>query len=288
MLEFFSLSIVFLGKQFVFQVTPWYLNYFWFFVFCSLIIWFLEIFFPWRKNQAKFRKGFWLDTFYLVFNFFVFPLIVLQPLSHFLLWSLKAFTHLQHSLWNVQSLPVWLQLIIFFVVLDFIQWLIHVCLHRFSILWRFHQVHHSVQEMGFAAHFRFHWMEHLIYTPAKYTMVVLLGGFEPGSIFIIHYLSILIGHLNHANLNLSYGFLRYFFNNPYMHIWHHAKDLPFKHRYGVNFGISLSIWDFLFKTAYIPKNGKDIVLGFEDIEVYPQNWEKQMLQPLKKVKKFNA
>jgi sterol desaturase/sphingolipid hydroxylase (fatty acid hydroxylase superfamily) len=30
-----------------------------------------------------------------------------------------------------------------------------------------------------------------------------------------------------------------------MHIWHHSKKIP--NKYGVNFGISLSLWDYIFK-----------------------------------------
>ena len=53
----------------LFQV-PWYTNYFWGLIIISLVVWFLEIKFPWRKNQALFRKDFGLDMFYMFFNFF--------------------------------------------------------------------------------------------------------------------------------------------------------------------------------------------------------------------------
>ena len=33
-----------------------------------------------------------------------------------------------------------------------------------------------------------------------------------------------------------------------MDIWYHAKALPVNYSYGVNFGISLSMWDYIFKT----------------------------------------
>jgi sterol desaturase/sphingolipid hydroxylase (fatty acid hydroxylase superfamily) len=67
-----------------------------------------------------------------------------------------------------------------------------------------------------------------------------------------------------------------------MHIWHHAKDLPPKHPHGMNFGISLSIWDYIFGTAYVPHSGKDIPLGFEDIEKYPETFLGQMKEPFTK------
>ena len=60
-----------------------------------------------------------------------------------------------------------------------------------------------------------------------------------------------------------------------MHIWHHAKNLPSEKKYGVNFGLSLSVWDYIFKTNYIPFEGQDIPLGFENIDQYPKSFAKQ-------------
>ena len=57
-----------------------------------------------------------------------------------------------------------------------------------------------------------------------------------------------------------------------MHIWHHAHDMPESHKNGVNFGITLSIWDYLFKTDYIPYEGRDIKLGFPGIEEFPKDF----------------
>jgi sterol desaturase/sphingolipid hydroxylase (fatty acid hydroxylase superfamily) len=65
-----------------------------------------------------------------------------------------------------------------------------------------------------------------------------------------------------------------------MHIWHHAKELPNHVRYGVNFGLTLSIWDYLFKTSYVPHSGKDIILGFEGDEDFPKQFLAQELYPL--------
>jgi sterol desaturase/sphingolipid hydroxylase (fatty acid hydroxylase superfamily) len=64
-----------------------------------------------------------------------------------------------------------------------------------------------------------------------------------------------------------------------MHIWHHAKKLPPQHRYGMNYGISLSVWDYLFGSAYVPSNGRDIELGFPEIERFPRSFGEQLLIP---------
>ena len=84
-----------------------------------------------------------------------------------------------------------------------------------------------------------------------------------------HLIATAIGHLNHANLVLPLGPLRYVLNNPQMHIWHHSWELPEDRRHGINFGISLSCWDYLFGTARIPGDGRDIRLGFPGLEAFP-------------------
>lgn len=61
--------------------NPSWDNYFYWLIFVSLVFLFLEWSNPWRKNQPKFRKDFWLDIFYLFFNFFLFSLIIYAALS---------------------------------------------------------------------------------------------------------------------------------------------------------------------------------------------------------------
>lgn len=256
--------------------VPWYTNYFWGLLLISLVIWALEILVPWRREQGVFRKDFWLDGFYMFFNFFIFSIAI----SGFYNLIGVFFRDLgiaadSLTLLNLSDLPSWGQLLIFFVLLDFFQWVTHILLHRYEFLWRFHQIHHSVKEMGFAAHFRYHWMENILYKPLKTLGVMLLGGFEPQQAFVVHFAAIAIGHLNHANIKLSWGPLKYVLNNPVMHLYHHSYTLP-EGKYGVNFGISLSLWDYLFRTNYIPEDSGNIPLGFEGDEAVPKGFFGQL------------
>ena len=275
-------------SEITFTTPTWYVNYFWWLVILSLLVWGLEIAFPWRKKQSIIRKDFWLDTFYMFFNFYIFKLIFFAGVAKL---TENTFDDLLYgdakviSIFKLGELPYWSQIIIFFLAMDFVQWLVHVTLHRFDFLWQFHKVHHSVEEMGFAAHLRYHWMGTLFYQPAKYIMWLLIGGFDPSSVFVIFYINIAIGHLNHANIDLDYGPLKYILNNPRMHIWHHSKVLPAEHSKGANFGISLSIWDYIFKTNYIPKDGRDIELGFDDMDEFPSTFFGQIFYPLTRKKK---
>lgn len=265
-----------------------YPNMFYFLIIISVLVWVLEIALPWRKKQAIFRRDFWLDTFYMFFNFFIFRVVLFAALvnvTYALFVSfLELFGYQGGALIDLSHLHWGLQLVLFFLIADVAQWGVHVLLHRVPVLWQFHKVHHSVKEMGFAAHLRYHFMENVFYQPAKFVALSLIFGFELEYAFYVYYTATLIGHLNHANLNLDYGPLRYLFNNPKMHIWHHAKDLPEQHPYGMNFGISLSIWDYLFGTAYIPHDGRDIELGFPDDETYPQTFWGHLIEPFKRKK----
>ena len=270
----------------VYEIThPGWNNYFYWLIVLSLLVFILEIILPWRKNQPIIRDGFWLDTFYIFFNFFIFSLIGYNALSHIGVELFNDFLGL-FGIENlvaieVAQLPGWLQLLIMFVIADFIQWNVHRMLHRVPWMWEFHKVHHSVKEMGFAAQFRFHFMETIIYKSVQYIPLAMIGfGLLP--FIVIHMAGVLIGHLNHANLGWGYGPLGYIFNNPKMHIWHHAKELPPEHPYGMNYGLSLSLWDYLFGTAYIPHDGRDIELGFHGDEEFPKNFIQQTEYPFRK------
>ncbi|MFZ4634245.1 MAG: sterol desaturase family protein [Saprospiraceae bacterium] len=264
---------------------PHWGNYFYWLLAISLLVYVLELLFPWRKNQPKIRQDFWLDAFYMFFNFFLFSLIGYAALSDVVV---KAFNDFLASAFGIQNLvairvaglPYWAQLLILFVVRDFVQWNVHRLLHRVPALWKFHQVHHSVQQMGFAAHLRYHFMETIVYRSLEYLPLAMIG-FGIQDFILVHLFALTIGHLNHANIYLPLGPLQYVFNSPQMHIWHHSKTLP-EGRYGVNYGITLSVWDYLFGTVWMPGNGRDIELGFNKIEQYPHGFWGQVFKPFRR------
>lgn len=273
-------------NYFIGEITrPAWDNYFYYLIAISLLVWGLEIMFPWRKNQNLFRKDFWQDTFYMFFNFFLFSLIGYQALAAV---GVNAFNNFL-SLFGIENIvalhadklnPV-ISFLIMFLIADLIQWTVHLILHKVPWMWKFHQVHHSVTEMGFSAHLRFHWMETIFYKSAMFIPLTMIG-YNLDDLFLMHYFTVMIGHLNHANINWNYGPLKYILNSPHMHIWHHAKQMPSSHPNGINFGITLSIWDYIFGTAHIPESGRDIELGFDDVQNYPESFIGQVKEPFKK------
>lgn len=304
-------------------------NYFYALLAVSLFFFLLEYMKPWRKDQATFRKDFWLDFFYMFFNFFLFFLIIYNAASDVFV-NLINNTILSITSMDIQAnnplrtCPMWAILLIGFVVRDFVQWWTHRLLHRVEFLWEYHKVHHSVEEMGFAAHLRYHWMETIVYRFIEYLPLALLG-IGLYDFFIIHIFTLAVGHYNHSNISISgkvtglivslmisvliltksfdiqitqidlvweqgllilvCGLIGYFilgpvmkivFNHPEMHIWHHAYEIPEDRKFGVNFGLSLAVWDYLFNTAYIPHDGRDIKLGFPGVESFPEKFSSQV------------
>lgn len=311
---------------------PTWTSYFYMLILVSVVFFILEVIVPWRKRQPILRKDFFLDAFYMFFNFFLFSLIIYSAASNVVVAlfndGIKALTggfDLQGSN-PMRHWPHWGILLVGFVVRDFVQWWVHRLLHYSDRLWKYHQVHHSVEEMGFAAHLRYHWMENVVYRSIEYVPLALLGiGLH--DFFVIHIFTLAWGHFNHANITvdgritgaivgsliglvvangwldvnvlpadaalplraaIALGstlagafllgpFMRKIFNSPELHIWHHAHDLPEQHRYGINFAITLALWDYLFKTDYLPHEGRDIKLGFPGIDKYPQMFLQQNL-----------
>lgn len=266
-------------------LNPHWSNYFYWLIAISAVVYALELLFPWRRNQAAIREDFWLDVFYMFFNFFLFGLVGYAAVSDVVV---KAFNNFLASAFGIRNLvtinvagwPRGMQLLLLFVVRDFIQWNTHRLLHWSPWLWQVHKVHHSVREMGFAAHLRYHFGETIVYRSIEYLPLAMIG-FGIQDFILVHLFAIVVGHLNHANIYLPLGPLKYIFNNPQMHIWHHAKHLP-EGRTGINYGITLSLWDYLFGTAVIPGDGRDIPLGFEEVDRYPHGFFSQMLQPFRK------
>jgi len=176
-----------------------------------------------------------------------------------------------------QDLPIWLQAVLGIVVIDFVHWNIHRLLHRVDFLWRFHQVHHSVKdgEMDWIVAFRFSWVEPVVYKTLTYLPLAWLG-FVPEAIFAHAVFGTLIGHLNHSNLRWDYGPLKYLLNSPKMHLHHHCYNAP---QHGQNFGIILSCWDWIFKTAHLPPEPPKRI-GFQGEEKLPQDFLGHMSWPM--------
>ena len=254
----------------------------WLALFSALVMLF-EILWP-ARDQKVARKWLWSDYLHLVFNGHILGLLLFSISSYHVLPHIDVFLAERglSELFYFGAVKGWgwgivTQAIVALVILDFVQWLVHNTLHRVNFLWEIHKVHHSVKdgEMDWIVSFRFSWLEPVIYKGAMY-LPMMWFGFHPDALFFHAVFGTLIGHLNHANLTWDYGPLRYVFNSPRMHLYHHAYDAP---AHGQNFGITLSCWDWIFGTSHLPDEPCPQI-GFPGVERVPNDFFGQLIWPL--------
>jgi len=243
----------------------------------------LERVWPWRRKQKMLRRQFGQDLFWLFFNGHYLGILVASIAAFLFAWAVPAIDEAE-SLHLLAGQPLWIQFVVYFLLKDFMEWGIHILLHRVPWLWEFHKVHHSIEELDWIGNFRFHWMEVVVYQGLTYFPLVILG-VDGSVILVIAVAATLIGHLNHSNINISWGPLRYVINSPRMHVWHHDRDWPDDRPYGVNFAICLSVWDWLFRTAHWPPpesspTQQPAQLGFHGDERFPRSLVGRLSHPL--------
>ncbi len=236
---------------------------------------------PWRRAQPRLRDGVWLDLFYTLANFLLFYQLIGTPAFQTVELAFRRSLHdwvgidLDVAV-SLAELHPWIQYLVLFLLVDLISYLGHVMLHRSNLLWTFHRVHHSALQLDALNALRQHWAEKLFYDFLAYVPLTLIGfGVEQTAIALV--VAMLFCTFTHSNLKVPLGPLKYVFNNPQLHLWHHAREIP--HNRNVNYGSALAIWDYLFRTNYLPDDRNDIELGFDGVEEFPKTLLRQQLHP---------
>jgi sterol desaturase/sphingolipid hydroxylase (fatty acid hydroxylase superfamily) len=216
-----------------------------------LVVWIVGILIwervaPYRKGLPLFRDGFWVDLVWytLIQSYFLKILIfdyIIAPLQ----------THFDWSDWQfVRHWPVWVQVLFFLFTHDLYIYLFHRFQHANKWLWRTHEAHHSNKEVDFLAGSRSHIVEIIINQTIEFAPIILLGA-DPAVIPIKALLDAMFGMFIHANIRVKLGSLKYIFNSPHLHLWHHAN---YQEVFYANFGTKFSFFDYLFGTAYDPEH----------------------------------
>lgn len=201
------------------------------------------------------RGGFVADVTHAVVNG---P--VLSAITKMTAYSLLVFVPAYGNLlthWN------WgLQFLVFFVANDFARYWLHRWFHESDLLWRIHRVHHATVQMDCLSVIRIHVLESvfknfLLFVPFQ------MCGINPEVIVVYNCLDIIKGFWHHANLRTYIGPLNYFLNSAELHWWHHSSELPGQRS---NYGSILSVWDWLFGTAYWPVGKWPEKIGVQGLE----------------------
>jgi sterol desaturase/sphingolipid hydroxylase (fatty acid hydroxylase superfamily) len=196
------------------------------------------------QRRTRFARGYRQDLLYTILNAsLVVPLVVALTLS---------FTDVvQRNLpWIViprfEYVPRWLVITLIFVAMDGCNWLAHLANHRIRVLWRFHELHHSQEDMSVLTVFRTHPLIHVSYLIALVPGIVLIANGAVPIDLLVAYAGFVA--FEHSNTNLGFGPLGRIFVSPNYHRIHHRLE----GRQDVNLGFALSIWDQLFHRAVFP------------------------------------
>lgn len=251
-----------------------------------LVTFLLELVLPKKKNYTVIgRKGFWLDLFYLFFIDFLFGAIGFIAFTYtveYVFTNLLKKIGVELPLVHPPHLNPVLQFLIFFVIMDFCQFIAHYLLHRIEFFWKFHKIHHAQEAMGFASTRHFHFGEYLVLKPLGWIPFGLFGYSGDqylSSVAIYFWVAYFFVFFSHCNVKIRFGFLSKIFITPENHYWHHARNIPRK--YGVNYASVLMIWDYLFRSFYLPDDPKlEPVLGVPDPDV-PKTFLGQTWYPFK-------
>lgn len=152
------------------------------------------------------------------------------------------------GVFNMLEWPIWIELILAIMVLDFIaQYLVHYLLHKVKFMWKFHTVHHSDTAVDVTTGTRHHPGDFIMRESFALIAIVIFG--MPIAFYLIYrILTIFFTYLTHANLRLPTNIdkaISMIFISPNMHKFHHHFERPWT---DTNYGNIFSIWDHIFGT----------------------------------------
>lgn len=233
----------------------------------------LERLFALHAEQKILRRGWWNDVIYvivnrvpIVFGMLVIVLTVMAVTPVLVPAGVREF---------VAALPLWVQVPLALVIADCGFYAAHRMFHSIPWLWRFHAVHHSIEEMDWLAAARVHPVDQIL-TKGISLIPLFLLGFSDQAVGIHSTIYLVQSYLVHSNLRLKFGPLRWLLATPEFHHWHHSNQ---REAWDKNFAGQLPFLDALFGTAHMPKGRMPTVYGVDD--PVPSTYLEQFAYPFR-------
>jgi len=235
-------------------------------IFFAALFIFFEKFFAYRKDQKIFRDGFFTDMiWYNIFQTYILGILI----SHLIVYIDTNYPGLRFHF--LSGWPIWAQVTLFIVTHDFYIYWFHRWMHHNKYLWRLHEAHHSPKDVDWLSGVRSHSLEIFINQTIEFLPITLLGA-APEVALYKGAISAVWGMYIHSNINVSTGILQFIINGPEMHRWHHANTTDVYYK---NMATKLAVWDWIFETAYFPKDKKPDSYGLN--YTFPKNYLTQHL-----------
>jgi sterol desaturase/sphingolipid hydroxylase (fatty acid hydroxylase superfamily) len=163
----------------------------------------------------------------------------------------------EHRLLAGDQLPLWAQLGLGFLALEFGIYAWHRTMHNTPFLWRwFHQMHHSAERVDIWGALYFHPFDTLGFTFVGSLVLVLGVGIGAEAAIAINLLATFMGLFQHANIKTPH-WLGYLIQRPESHSAHHERGVHAR-----NYG-DLPLFDIIFGTFHNPREFDGQVGFFE-------------------------
>ena len=227
----------------------------------------LEKLFAFRP-QKVFRRGFLTDFTHLLVD----NLLITVGLLALIVVSLIPFFWLRH-LDVASSMPPAVAVVVAVLIVLFGQYWAHRLTHQVPLLWRFHSVHHSIEDMDWLASARVHPVDQ-VFTHGMVVVPLFLLGYNAGVFGGVVVFFTLLALFQHANVRLRFPVVRWVINTPEWHHWHHALD-PINKNFGT------PVIDKLFGTAHMPHHVYPSGFGTSE-PVPPVGYVRQLAYPFTK------
>lgn len=235
-----------------------------------------------QRAQKVFRQGFLTDLGYFFLNSLLPKLLIVLPLSMIAIGLHHVVPSGLYA--RVADIPPWLRFAATIVVGEIGAYWGHRWSHEVPLLWRFHAVHHSAQEMDWLVNTRAHPLDMVFTRFCGMVPLYVLGLAQPtgNSVDLMPLLYVIVGTVwgffIHANVRWRFGWLEWVVSTPAFHHWHHTKDGP--EQVNKNYAALLPWVDKLFGTLYLPKKQWPVTYGI-DTPMAP-SLSGQLLQPFER------
>jgi len=182
--------------------------------------------------------------------------------------------------------PATVRFVVGFVLLDLTFYYWHLANHKFSFLWRFHNVHHIDPDLDVSTAFRFHFVEVALSAGFRVVQIVLIG-VSPVT-FALYELVFQANTLfHHSNVRLPLSverFLNRILVTPRMHGIHHSEA---RLENNSNFSVVFSWWDRLHRTLRLNVPQSQIVIGIAGYAAAADNQLKgALMMPFKRQRNY--
>jgi sterol desaturase/sphingolipid hydroxylase (fatty acid hydroxylase superfamily) len=225
-------------------------------IFLILLLFISERVFPLREEKSLFKIRLAINIIISLLSFIIAFLLIAPSINSVLGWTSKE----NFGLLYLTELPVFIEGIIAFLLMDLAFYYWHLLNHKIPFLWRFHNVHHIDPDLDITTAFRFHFGE--IGMSAGFRVIqISLIGISPIA-FIVYETCFTANTLfHHSNIKMPIKverILNKFLVTPRMHGIHHSQ---IKNETNSNYSTVFPWWDWLHKTIKLNIPQKNIIIG---------------------------